>query len=240
MKILLVNDDGYEAYGITLLNRLLSKYGEVYQVAPLYHQSGKSCALLIGQEMEVKQINSRSIALDGTPANCTSFGLNALNIEFDIVVSGCNHGLNTSIDTMYSGTIGACYEALINKIPAIAFSCNNNFEVVENNFDLLWNYIIENKLINNEYLLNINFPTDNHVKGINICKPHFSLAKYTYSFNENKTSFIRKDAYKNPTIDSDAYAVQNGFIAIVPLSYSSFSKKGFNQIKKLIRNKEDK
>ena len=78
MKILLTNDDGYNAIGIQILKEKLSKYGEVTIVAPFTHMSGKSIAITIGEWMKVDKINDDTYAVHGTPADCVSFALAGL------------------------------------------------------------------------------------------------------------------------------------------------------------------
>ena len=98
MNILLTNDDGYLATGICLLKDKLSKYGKVVIVAPKEAMSAKSVAITIGRAVEVKQVENDVFYMDGTPADCVAFGLSSLNIDFDLVVSGCNDGFNISYD----------------------------------------------------------------------------------------------------------------------------------------------
>ena len=114
MKILVSNDDGYNAKGIRTLVRLLRNYGEVTVVAPKKAQSGMSMAVTMGYApIAVKHIGMEDGAdwwyLDGTPASCVKFGID--NIFWpdkpDLVVSGINHGNNAATAALYSGTIGA-------------------------------------------------------------------------------------------------------------------------------------
>ena len=112
MKILLTNDDGYQAEGLKVLYDYFSKFADVVIVAPLTVMSAKSVSIILGKAVEVRKINDHTFAMEGTPADCVAFGLSSLNKKFDLVISGCNDGLNISYDTMYSGTIGACLQAL--------------------------------------------------------------------------------------------------------------------------------
>ena len=167
MNILLTNDDGYDSYGIRLLFEKLKKYGRVVIVAPEQHMSAKSVAITIGHPLNCRTVEEDVFALDGTPADCVGFGLSMLNIKFDLVVSGCNNGPNLSYDTMYSGTIGAALQALMFKVPAVAFSTpENEFKVVENHFDEVMSLIVDNELYSLEYVVSVNFPFGGEVKGI--------------------------------------------------------------------------
>jgi 5'-nucleotidase len=85
MNILLVNDDGYKSSNLELLRKELSKYGQVYVVAPEEAMSGKSVALTIFSSIKVKKHNDFLYSVEGTPADCVNFGLTALDIKFDLV-----------------------------------------------------------------------------------------------------------------------------------------------------------
>ena len=219
MNILLTNDDGVEAYGLSVMKKLLSKYGDVTIVAPKKVMSAKSVSIIIGKAVEVEKVKPNVFVMDGTPADCVAFGLSSLDKKFDLVVSGCNHGLNVSYDTMYSGTIGACLQALTYRVPAIAVSCEHNFEIVEKHLDEVMNYIENMKMLSTEYLLNINFPIGKEAKEI----------KETHIFYRPETTFYVKDEegkYKalreihdDECLDlkSDVYAVYHDAISITKI-----------------------
>ena len=219
MNILLTNDDGYNALGINKLKALLSKYGKVIVVAPKEVMSAKSVALNLREPIEVIKSSEDLYIVDSTPADCVAYALSSLGIKFDLVVSGINHGHNISYDTMYSGTIGACLQALTYRIPAIAVSAEHNFELVESYFDEVMSYIKTNNLLSNEYLLNINFPFGSEVKGIK--NTHIFYRKevtYYESRGKNKYQALRKlqdEECKDES--SDVYAVHHGYISISKL-----------------------
>ena len=108
MKILLTNDDGYQAPNIQNLFRKLSENHDVWIIAPENNCSGMSAAISFLKDTEIRQVEERIYAVDGTPADCTYFGLlGIVDFEFDMVVSGINHGANLGTDVIYSGTVGA-------------------------------------------------------------------------------------------------------------------------------------
>ena len=150
MNILLTNDDGYMSIGINLLAKMLSKYGRIVIVAPKNAMSAKSVSVTLGTPIEVKKIGEDIYSVDGTPADAVAFGLSSLDLKFDLIVSGCNNGWNISYDTMYSGTIGACLQALTYRLPAIAVSCEGNFEILESNFEKVMDYILNHNLLSTE------------------------------------------------------------------------------------------
>ena len=123
MKILLTNDDGYEAENIKNLYEKLSQDHEVWIIAPKDNCSGMSAAISYLKEIPVDKISDRVYAVDGTPAYCSYLGLlSIVDFEFDIVISGINHGANIGNDVLYSGTVGAAVGGRNLKYPPIAIS----------------------------------------------------------------------------------------------------------------------
>ena len=121
MKILLTNDDGFDAENIKILYKELSKNHEVWMFAPKNNCSGMSAAISYLNEIEVTKVDDRIYAVDGTPADCSYLGLlSIVDFEFDIVVSGINHGANIGNDVLYSGTVGAAVGGRNLKYPPIA------------------------------------------------------------------------------------------------------------------------
>lgn len=221
MNILLTNDDGYNATGINLLRDKLTKYGHVVIVAPQKAMSGMSAAIIYGRPVEVKKIEEDVYAMEGTPADCVAFGLSSLNIKFDLVVSGCNNGSNICVDVLYSGTVGACLQALSYRIPAIAVSAfEDNFLPVENHFDEVIEYIFKEKLLSKEYILNVNFPQNNEFNGIKMTHYHYRK-ETTYYVSLGNDKYLAKRDVKDHICedkDSDAYAVHHGFVSINKLN----------------------
>ncbi len=234
MKILLVNDDGYNSEGLILLRDELKKYGDVYVVAPYHHMSGKSIALTIFEPIKVHKIDEKFYALEGMPADCVSFGLTSLKIKFDLVVSGINNGLNVSYDTLHSGTIGACVESLMYQTPAIAFSLEKNLKKMINYVDMVMEYIFKNELLSNEYFLNVNFPYGDVVKDIIFSKCGFRNDKRYFVYDENKDVYIPHRIINNDNNDdfADINLINKGYISITPLYRSLFNKELYLNLKK--------
>ncbi|MDB5874319.1 MAG: 5/3-nucleotidase SurE [Ramlibacter sp.] len=123
MKILLSNDDGYQAPGIIALYEAIKDLGEVEVVAPEHNNSAKSNALTLHSPLYVHQAGNGFRYVNGTPADCVHVALTGLlGYRPDMVVSGINNGANMGDDTIYSGTVGAAMEGYLFGIPAIAFS----------------------------------------------------------------------------------------------------------------------
>ena len=123
MKILLSNDDGYQAPGLVALYEAIKDLGEVEVVAPEHNNSAKSNALTLYAPLSVREANNGFRYVNGTPADCVHVALTGLlGYKPDLVVSGINNGANMGDDTIYSGTVGAAMEGFLFDVPAIAFS----------------------------------------------------------------------------------------------------------------------
>ena len=122
MKILVTNDDGWDAPGIAKLAQVASGFGDVWIVAPAEPMSGISHQLTFEVPMAFEEKSAQSFSLAGTPADCVRVGLTQLDIKFDWVFSGINKGANLGTDTNVSGTVAAVREAGLFNVPGIAFS----------------------------------------------------------------------------------------------------------------------
>ena len=170
MRILITNDDGYDAKGLLTLVRILRAYGELTIVAPKRAQSGMSMAVTMGYKpIAVKHLEQKPGEdwwyLDGTPASCIKFGIdNVLYPERpDLVVSGINHGSNAATASIYSGTIGAAMEGAVNGIPAIGVSLDTfnpdpDFSGVETLLPRILDKLLPQLGTRYGLFYNINFP----------------------------------------------------------------------------------
>ncbi|AVO48276.1 5'/3'-nucleotidase SurE [Melaminivora suipulveris] len=123
MKILISNDDGYQAPGIVALHDALKSIADVEVVAPEHNNSAKSNALTLHSPLYVQRAANGFRYVNGTPADCVHIALTGLlGYRPDLVVSGINNGANMGDDTIYSGTVGAAMEGYLFGIPSIAFS----------------------------------------------------------------------------------------------------------------------
>jgi len=239
MKILLTNDDGFNSKGIRILYNALQKYGDVTLIAPTYHQSGKSASLSF-KPLNLIKYDEKIFSLDGTPADCVSFATRYFANDWDIVVSGCNNGLNIVYDTCYSGTIGACIEALIFGIPSIAISTDiDNFDIVEKEIDKVFNYVFTNNLVENGFMLNINFPTIEHLESKGFKLTSIGKRKDEVTWHKQEDGMYvpnRKVIWENiEGEETDSQAVKEGYISITPLVYSHFSEKHYVKLKDKIK-----
>ncbi|MDY6444083.1 MAG: 5'/3'-nucleotidase SurE [Bacteroidales bacterium] len=170
MRILITNDDGYDAKGLHSLVKILRPYGELTIVAPKHPQSGMSMAVTMGYKpIAVKHLEQKPGEdwwyLDGTPASCVKYGLdNVLQAERpDLVVSGINHGSNAATAVIYSGTIGAAMEGAVNGIPSIGVSLDTfnpdpDFSGVETLMPRILDKLLPKLELCYGRFYNINFP----------------------------------------------------------------------------------
>lgn len=233
MNILLTNDDGYDAEGILTAKRLLSKYGRVFIVAPKEHMSAKSCSITIGIPLHLVKVEEDVYYVDGTPADCVALAMSELHETIDLLVSGCNSGLNVSYDTIYSGTIGACLEGISYGLKAIALSCpTNDFYGLETGFEMMWEFINKNNLISNEYILNINFPKEGGIQGISLAREYYrNDTNYFTLGEEGYYAYRYMDKLKDIPEDTDCYMVKHGIISVCPIQKTYYSESLFNKIK---------
>src|SRR5690606_6711264 len=123
MRILVSNDDGYNAPGLEALAQSLKGLGDLTVVAPETNCSGSSNSLTLNRPLSVRQANNGFYYVNGTPSDCVHIALTGiLKHKPDLVVSGINNGANLGEDTLYSGTVAAATEGYLFGIPSIAFS----------------------------------------------------------------------------------------------------------------------
>jgi len=245
--ILVTNDDGISAPGIRSLISVMNKIGDVVVVAPDSPQSAMGHAITLNSTLECNLIKidngpQKEYSCSGTPADCIKLGINEiLKRKPDICVSGINHGSNSSINVIYSGTMSAALEASIAGIPAIGFSLLDYR--LEANFDSLRNYIERITItalkegIPKGNALNVNFPKlkEKEIKGIKICRQ--AKAYWIEKFNK-RTSPQGKENYwltgefinEDNGVNTDELALNNGYISIVPVK---FDMTDHNNIKRL-------
>lgn len=127
MKILLSNDDGYQAPGLQALANALSTLAAIVVVAPDQDRSGASNSLTLVNPLRARTMENGFIRVDGTPTDCVHLAITGLlDEEPDLVVSGINAGPNMGDDTLYSGTVAAAMEGRFLGLPAIAISMNSH------------------------------------------------------------------------------------------------------------------
>jgi len=230
--ILITNDDGFDALGIQTLIESLRAEGEIFVVAPDGPRSAQSSALTVVSPIRAEKITEEKdftfYKCSGTPVDCVKLALDQLMPRRpDLIVSGINHGVNSSSSVIYSGTMGAAMEGALNHIPSIGFSlcCDHNPDAdmtmttpfVKN----ISRKVLENGLPDG-ICLNVNIPYEKNIKGIEIVRQATGDwteeyicrkdpgGKYYYWLSGNFSCQDRENA------GTDEWALANGYISIVP------------------------
>ena len=234
--ILITNDDGITAPGIRTLIKIMNKIGDVVVVAPDSPQSGMGHAITIDNVLHCNPITiddgpQLEYTCSGTPADCVKMAVSEiLNRKPDLCVSGINHGSNSSINVIYSGTMSAAVEAGIEGIPAIGFSLldfkwHADFKPSEK----LVAKITQNALMNGipeGIVLNVNIPNlaEDALKGIKICRQ--ANGYWKENFDKRKSPFGKEYYWlsgefinKDKGQDTDIYALENDYISVVPVQF---------------------
>ncbi len=254
--ILVTNDDGITAPGIRTLIEVMSEIGEVVVVAPDKPQSAMGHAITINNTLYVNKVSKvhskiEEYACSGTPVDCVKIAVNEImHRKPDLCVSGINHGSNSSINVIYSGTMSAAVEAGIEGIPAIGFSLADfnwdaDFEAVRRSVKNITLASIKNGMPKNT-VLNVNFPKlkENEIKGIRICRQ--AKANWLEKFDKRKTpqgkdyywltgEFINEDKGE----DTDEWALANGYISVVPVQFDLTAHHAIQQLNTWNLNEEN-
>lgn len=234
--ILVSNDDGINSRGLSLLIELMVKLGEVVVVAPDSPQSGMGHAITIGNTLRLTKTKLyhpvKAYQCSGTPADCVKiakrFALD--DRKPDLLVSGINHGSNTSISVIYSGTMSAALEGAIEDIPSIGFSlCDYALDAPMEHIEEFVLRISRQVLktgLPKGVALNVNFPgkAEQPIKGIKICRQ--TWAKWQEEFDKRVDptgreyywltgSFVNLDKGE----DVDEWAIANNYASVVPVSF---------------------
>jgi 5'-nucleotidase len=230
MKILISNDDGYQAPGIIALYEALKTVAEVEVVAPEQNNSAKSNALTLHSPLYVHEASNGFRYINGTPADCMHIALTGLlGYRPDLVVSGINNGANMGDDTIYSGTVGAAMEGFLFGIPAIAFSqIEKGWKHIDAAANAARDLIMQldaHQLRNSgPWLLNVNIPnlplaTLKPAKICRLGRRHAAERVITQDSPRGETMYWigNAGAAKDDAEGTDFHATANGHIAITPL-----------------------
>lgn len=234
--ILVSNDDGISSKGIRTLIEVMKELGEVIVVAPSGAQSGMGHAITIGNTLRLDETDIfegiTAYECSGTPADCVKLAKHFVlkDRKPDLVVSGINHGSNTAISVLYSGTMSAAIEGAIEGMPAIGFSlCDYSSDA---DFSHTREYVkkisqaVLDKGLAKGVALNVNFPPKRYenIKGIKICRQ--ANAKWQEEFEQRYDpngrryfwlagNFVNHDKGE----DNDEWAIANNYISVVPCQF---------------------
>ncbi|MBP7554852.1 MAG: 5'/3'-nucleotidase SurE [Chitinophagaceae bacterium] len=244
--ILITNDDGVTAPGISNLVEAVKDLGKIVVVAPDKPQSGMGHAITIGQPLRLQRVHNfgeiEAYSCTGTPVDCVKLAVDkVLHRKPDLCLSGINHGANHSINVIYSGTMSAAVEAAIESIPSAGFSLlDHSIEADFEGARLFARQVVQKMLttkLDKHTVLNVNIPAlpANLLKGIKICRQAY--AKYVEDFIARQDphgrhyywltgEFVNFDKGK----DTDVWALANGYVSVVPVQ---FDLTHYEQKKKL-------
>ena len=230
MKILICNDDGYQAAGIVALYEALKTVADVEVVAPEQNNSAKSNALTLHAPLYVQQAANGFRYVNGTPADCVHIALTGLlGYRPDLVVSGINNGANMGDDTIYSGTVGAAMEGYLFGIPAIAFSqvekgwahIDAAAQVAR---ELVQQMMVQQLIGLQPWLLNVNIPNRPHdqLKPLKVCRlgrRHAAERVITQTSPRGETRYWIGSAgpAKDDAEGTDFHAALQGHVCLTPL-----------------------
>lgn len=237
MKILICNDDGYQASGIVALYEALQTIADVEVMAPEQNNSAKSNALTLHSPLYVQTAANGFRYVNGTPADCVHIALTGfLGYRPDLVVSGINNGANMGDDTVYSGTVGAAMEGYLFGIPAIAFSqtekgwayldvaAQRARELVQHMLPSLERVAQGAQPTVAPWLLNVNIPNlpDEQIRGIKVARlgrRHAAERVITQTSPRGETMYWigGAGAAKEAGEGTDFHATSEGYVSITPL-----------------------
>ncbi len=240
MKILITNDDGIEALGIRLLTEWARRLGEVTVVAPKVEQSGKSHGIELIHPIEIKQVEYmdgvRAYSVDSTPADCVRFGILGLGESYDLVLSGINRGANLGKDIVYSGTVGAIFEAAALRHRAVAFSTYpDTLQASAIYLDEVYRFLTEHHLIEQNPIYNVNIPAN--AQGIRITRQGNSYFLDEFIPLENNMYAQRGRYIDDPDAENteiDAVAMQKGLISVTPMQFGRTNTAVFEALKGIL------
>lgn len=235
--ILVSNDDGITSRGIRTLVDIMKELGDVLVVAPDSPQSGMGHAITVGDTLRLEQSRIfdgvEAYECSGTPADCVKMARHFVlkdQRQPDIVVSGINHGSNTSISVLYSGTMSAAIEGAIEGTPAIGFSlCDYSHGADFSHTGPYVKKIVEQVLrkgLPKGVALNVNIPPKRNepIKGIRVCRQ--ANAKWVEDFVKRYDPNGRQYFWMTGNFvnfdkgeDNDEWAIANNFVSVVPCQF---------------------
>jgi len=246
LKILVTNDDGIDSPGISALAEALREIAEVIVVAPSEEQSAVGHGITMKYPLRVFRYRKNGAffgyAVEGTPADCVKMGIrNIMGESPDLVISGINHGSNTAINIIYSGTVSAAREAAIMDVSAIAISVTSHdatdFTYAGKVAKMLAQRVTEHGLPRGT-LLNVNVPNfpENKIAGILVTKQ--SKAKWDDIY-EKRVDPYGRDYYWltgklieiENELHTDQAAIKNKFVSVTPIHFDLTDHETFEAMK---------
>lgn len=232
--ILISNDDGIDARGVHVLIDCLSKFGDIVCVCPDGPRSGQSMAITVNGPLRITRLQdyngAKMYKVNGTPVDCVKLAVYvALDRRPDLVVAGINHGSNSAINVVYSGTMGAAFEGCAFGIPAIGFSLtdhspNADLEPSKQFVETIAKAVIDNGLPQG-VCLNVNIPDSDvaptEMRVVRACKGNWSDEYQEFSDPSGKPFYWLTGKFTNEepeSTDTDEWCLANGIVSVVPVA----------------------
>ena len=252
--ILVTNDDGISASGIRNLIRIMNDFGNVVVVAPDGPQSGMGHAITIDSTLRCDNIivdkgPQKEHACSGTPVDCVKLAVNQLlERKPDLCVSGINHGSNSSINVIYSGTMSAAVEGALEGIPSIGFSLldyanDADFSEAEIYIRKVTQSVLD-KGMDTGVCLNVNIPKIKEgqaINGIKVCRQ--ASANWEEEFEKRvdpkgRTYYWLTGKFVNydKGTDTDEWALANHYVSIVPVQFDITAYPSISSLNKIFSN----
>jgi 5'-nucleotidase len=230
-SILITNNDGIHAKGLRELIEVMRLFGDITVIAPEVHMSGMSAAITVDQPLRTVRLSEEPgmtvFKCNGTPVDCVKLGFNhLLENRPDYVISGINHGANSSISILYSGTMGAAMEGCLHGVPSIGISLLDYSPDAEFGKAKIYTARIFQALLDNVLppytCLNVNVPRG-IPKGIKLCRQ--AKGKWIEEFEkridpQQRPYFWLTGSFQNfeeDAKDTDLSALEKNYVSIVPV-----------------------
>lgn len=259
MKILVCNDDGIDSEGILTLTEALKEIAEVTVVAPRKEQSAVGHGITMQTPLRVIEYTKNGkffgYAVEGTPADCIKIGIrNIMKGPPDLVISGINHGSNTAINIIYSGTVSAAREAAIMDIPSIAISVTNHM-AKEFSFAAKVAKKLALEIAGKDLpvgtLLNVNVPDvpEKDIAGIHLTRQ--GKSKWDDIYEQRKDPYGKSYYWLTGSllevdteIETDQIAIKKKYVSITPIhfdltDYETYERMKKWQIERLLNGKDN-
>ncbi len=246
--IVVTNDDGITAPGIKALMEVAATLGEIIVIAPDKPQSGVGHAITLNSTLRINKVQLnyglKGFSCSGTPVDCIKLALNEIvPRKPDLIVSGINHGSNCSINVIYSGTMSAAIEGVLEGIPSVGFSLLDysieaDFSASKKVAKKIIKAILKNKLPKN-VCLNVNIPKlrEEEIMGIKICRQ--AIANWEEKFDKRldpsgKEYYWLTGEFKNydKGNDTDVWALKNNYVSVVPTQIDLTAYTAIEKLKK--------
>lgn len=235
MLILITNDDGYQSKGIAKITEIACRYGDVVVIAPDKGYSGFSHAITMHEPLFIVPVEERAglvrYKCSGSPVDCVKLALDKLMEQRkpDLIISGINHGSNSNMSVIYSGTMGAASEGLLYGIPSIGFSLTDHDPDADfAAFDDYAPQIIEMVLAmpsKKGICLNVNVPNipQEQIRGIRYCRQTQGVWREDFVHRTDphgRDYYWMRGMFYNAephSEETDEWALANGYVAVVPV-----------------------